>query len=378
MHGTLVAHVFVHNFAIPEQGQLELYVQNTRAAWTNEETHIRLSVAELSHGLHVFTARLRGRDGEWLPLSDRRVVFVGATDPAHPWLLTHDIQVVGDGLSSARVGEPALFRIHITRSSGADESQDDDVDTDRLEGEAGDGCRRRGGGAEEGDGATAHAAHASSQELPAPVAEPPWLLQDDEHWTVELRGPAIIRGRVVQNRAVPGVYDASYMVYDPGEYRLSIVLHYVSRHGLRDPGVGGQEDVVEHLVDGSPFLVRASASNVGVCPDPAAIAAAGSSSRRETNHPDGDAGNMSLSEGTGSRQAGAPASFLPFDPRAPRRLCSGMQVHKLASWVACLGQAVPPCHISPVSLSSWQSWRTAGCSCRAGRQAGRGRARGSA
>jgi hypothetical protein len=40
--------------------------------------------------------------------------------------------------------------------------------------------------------------------------------------------------------------------------QLSVVLHYAHGHGLRDPGVGGQEDVVEHLVGGSPFAVRAS------------------------------------------------------------------------------------------------------------------------
>jgi len=57
--GTLVARVRVHNFAIPEQGQLELYVQNIRVASTAEDTVLKISIAELSHGLHVFTARLR-------------------------------------------------------------------------------------------------------------------------------------------------------------------------------------------------------------------------------------------------------------------------------------------------------------------------------
>ena len=42
-------------------------------------------------------------------------------------------------------------------------------------------------------------------------------------------------------------------------YKLQ--LHYANGHGLRDPGVGGQEDVIEHLVGGAPFLVRAS----GMC-----------------------------------------------------------------------------------------------------------------
>ena len=145
--------------------------------------------------------------------------------------------------------------------------------------------------------------------------EPWWVQSDDEHWTVELRGPAIIRGRVVQNRAVPGVYDVSYIVYDPGEYHLSIVLHYASGHGLRDPGVGGQEDVVEHLVHGSPFLVRASASSVKVC-RPRALG----SRLTEVMEAYKNAQNASAWESVET------STHDIFDARTPRPLCTGTQV----------------------------------------------------
>jgi len=309
VHGTLVAHVFVHNFAIPEQGQLELYVQNTRAAWTDEDTHIRLSIAELSYGLHVFTARLRGKDGEWLPFSDRRVVFVGAVAPAHPWLLTHSIEVVGDGLSSARVGERVQFRIHITQeqpelATSVHSSSQDQGNVNCMA----DGVVRAGAG-RAGEGG-------------APTLEPWWVHSDSEHWTVELRGPAIIRGHVVQNRAVPGVYDVSYTVYDPGEYQLSIVLHYVSGHGLRDPGVGGQEDVVEHLVQGSPFRVRASASasSFKVCRPHAPASRLADAVEAHKNVP-----NMSAWESVETD------THDLLDARIPRPLCSGLQVCMRAS-----------------------------------------------
>ena len=45
-------------------------------------------------------------------------------------------------------------------------------------------------------------------------------------------------------------------------YKLQ--LHYANGHGLRDPGVGGQEDVIEQIVGGAPFLVRASGTCVYV------------------------------------------------------------------------------------------------------------------
>jgi hypothetical protein len=97
VQGVLRGRVTVHNFDVPAQGQLELYVQHTRAASTNEHNSLKMSVAELAWGLHVLTARLRGLDGEWLPYSDRRVIFVGARPPIHPWLLAHEIQVVATG-----------------------------------------------------------------------------------------------------------------------------------------------------------------------------------------------------------------------------------------------------------------------------------------
>jgi hypothetical protein len=110
VYGTLKAHVRVHNFAIPEEGRLELYVQNTRAAFADDSTVVHVSIAELSHGLHVFTARLRARNGEWLPYNDRRVAFVASRPPVHPWLLSHNIEVVGDGLSDVQVGVAARLR----------------------------------------------------------------------------------------------------------------------------------------------------------------------------------------------------------------------------------------------------------------------------
>jgi len=39
------------------------------------------------------------RHGNWLPYSQRRVVFTGARAPVHPWLLAHELEVVGDGVS---------------------------------------------------------------------------------------------------------------------------------------------------------------------------------------------------------------------------------------------------------------------------------------
>ena len=48
----------------------------------------------------------------------------------------------------------------------------------------------------------------------------PWHMlpyAGDEHWTAELRGPAIITAEVVPNRAVRGVYDVSYVVADAGD-----------------------------------------------------------------------------------------------------------------------------------------------------------------
>jgi hypothetical protein len=225
--GTLRARVHVHNFAVPEQGTLELYVQNTRAAWTDQDTSIKLSIAALNHGLHVFTARLRGRDGEWLPFSARRVAFVGARPPVHPWLLTHDIEVVGDGLSAARVGERATFRIHVSETARQDAGharrppargapEESEAQESACKGEnCGDSGGGGGGGGasgrEDATDVTGAVSGATGQAVLLSVKELPWLTSSWthayrglEHWTVELRGPAIISGRVVPNGAVAG------------------------------------------------------------------------------------------------------------------------------------------------------------------------------
>ena len=59
------------------------------------------------------------------------------------------------------------------------------------------------------------------------VAALPWHLlpyAGAEHWTAELRGPAIITAEVVPNRAVDGVYDVSYVVMDAGGRACSLSL----------------------------------------------------------------------------------------------------------------------------------------------------------
>ena len=89
VQGTLKTRVAVHNFAVPQQGRLELYAQNRLVAYSEQETWVTVSIAQLNPGLHVFTARLReklpgGANGEWLPHSERRVVFVGARPPVLP------------------------------------------------------------------------------------------------------------------------------------------------------------------------------------------------------------------------------------------------------------------------------------------------------
>lgn len=223
--GTLRARVHVHNFAVPEDGMLELYVQNTRAAWTDQDTTIKVSIAALNHGLHVFTARLRGKNGAWLPFNSRRVAFVGARPPVHPWLLTHDIEVVGDGLSAARVGERARFRLHVSerppQEAGASWRQqatvaheEREVQEGLYEGEDG-GDGNEGGGEGYDSGAAAATAGNGGQTQSAVMKsavtrtrELPlsWTRAHGglEHWTVELRGPAIISGRVVPNEAVAG------------------------------------------------------------------------------------------------------------------------------------------------------------------------------
>eukprot|EP00802_Teleaulax_amphioxeia_P006615 Tamp_06619.p1 GENE.Tamp_06619~~Tamp_06619.p1 ORF type:complete len:879 (-),score=111.99 Tamp_06619:33-2381(-) len=342
--GTLRARVHVHNFAVPEQGTLELYVQNTRAAWTDQDTSIKLSIAALNHGLHVFTARLRGRDGEWLPFSARRVAFVGARPPVHPWLLTHDIEVVGDGLSAARVGERATFRIHVSETARQDAGharrppargapEESEAQESACKGEnCGDSGGGGGGGAsgrEDATDVTGAVSGATGQAVLLSVKELPWLTSSWthayrglEHWTVELRGPAIISGRVVPNGAVAGVYEASFTVYDAGDYALSIVLHYANGHGRRNPGAGGQEDVIEYLVPGSPFLVRASASNFETCP--ANISRA---------HPHSDAHTTPGHDTPYTHEHQAEVRS-PFDPTQPRRLCSGSQAVATAGrWI---------------------------------------------
>ena len=95
VQGTLKTRVAVHNFAVPQEGRLELYAQNRLVAYSEQETWVSVSIAQLNPGLHVFTARLReklpgGANGEWLPHSERRVVFVGAAPPVLPPLAAYD------------------------------------------------------------------------------------------------------------------------------------------------------------------------------------------------------------------------------------------------------------------------------------------------
>ena len=104
-------------------------------------------------------------------------------------------------------------------------------------------------------------------------------------------------------------------MYDAGDYALSIVLHYASGHGLRNPGVGGQEDVIEYLVPGSPFLVRASESKFETC-------STNKNNSRVHLRPDTHTPSGHDSPHTHEHQ---PEVRSPYDPTTPRRLCKGSQ-----------------------------------------------------
>jgi hypothetical protein len=86
-------------------------------------------------------------------------------------------------------------------------------------------------------------------------------------------------------------------------------------HGLRNAGVGGQEDVIEHLVPGSPFLVRASESKFETC-------STNKNNSRVHLRPDTHTPSGHDSPHTHEHQ---PEVRSPYDPTTPRRLCKGSQ-----------------------------------------------------
>ena len=222
----------------------------------------------------------------------------------HPWLLEHEVEAVGDGLSIACVGQRAHLRIHVTaRDSvpGQTDGQDAQVPMEPVV-QAGE--KAAGGVGAPGESASGRRGG---------VEEVAWteVSRSLEHWTVELRGPSIISGQVRPNLAVPGVYDVHYLVYEPGDYLLSMVLHYAQGRGLAEPGVtaGGQEDVIEYLVPGSPFAVHVS---------PDYSCAANASSAASQARP----GQLPVTAGHVGG-GGMRVEYKPYDAVVARKVCSG-------------------------------------------------------
>ncbi|EKX32027.1 hypothetical protein GUITHDRAFT_148897 [Guillardia theta CCMP2712] len=219
------------NCEVPAEALVEVYFGGKKVSSSTTSSHVSFTVSGLDPGLHIVTARLRSvLTGELLPLMDRRAFFVRRQPAVHPFFLTRNIEVIGDGVVKSVAGERSKFRIHVIEEEASAAGMDDQGST----------CTSRWG------------------------SRMPWEANTQEHWTVLLRGPALIVGNVVPTDTI-GVYDASYTAVDPGWYDLHIVLHYAQCSGLRNPGDGGEEEVIEVQVPGSPFRVFVSDQGYSNC-----------------------------------------------------------------------------------------------------------------
>eukprot|EP00960_Hanusia_phi_P036479 752335-Hanusia_phi.AAC.4 len=179
----------VVNCNIPEEALVEVYFGSKKLT-SESKNQVVFTVSGLDPGLHIVTVKLRAvLSGEFLPVMDRRAFFVRREPPVHPFFLGRRVEVVGDGASRAMAGERCKFRIHVIEEEASLASKN------RLD----TACLSSWG------------------------RKMPWEANTREHWTVLLRGPALIAGQVVAAE-MPGVYDVSYTAIDPGWYACLLCL----------------------------------------------------------------------------------------------------------------------------------------------------------